>query len=209
MEETVTIPSNWIARVQGFARPSAPEEHCELCGEVIGERHAHLVEPAARRLLCACRACALLFSGRKTGRYRSVPERGERLDDFALSDIQWAALRLPINLAFFFYSTPDDRIVGFYPSPGGPTQSQLSLAAWHEIAQANPVLYELHADVEALLVNRMNGARDCYRVPIDRCYALVGLIRRHWRGFSGGDEVKAAISEFCDRLAGGNAHARA
>ena len=28
-----------------------------------------------------------------------------------------------------------------------------------------------------------------YIVPIDECYRLVGLIRMHWRGLSGGTEV--------------------
>jgi hypothetical protein len=33
-------------------------------------------------------------------------------------------------------------------------------------------------------------------VPIDRCYELVGRMRRHWRGFDGGDEVRAQIEVF-------------
>ena len=60
--------------------------------------------------------------------------------------------------------------------------------------EANPVLTELEPDVEALLVNRTNGAREYYRAPIDRCYALAGLIRTHWRGLSGGSEVWDAVS---------------
>jgi hypothetical protein len=191
---------NWVARLRNFAQPPAVEERCDLCNERLGERHAHLVEPAARRLLCACRACALLFTDRTDGRYRRVPEQTQVLAEFAMTDIQWAAFRLPINLAFFFYSSPDQRIVALYPSPGGATQSQLSLSAWHELAAANPVLTGLEADVEALLVNRIDDARHYYRVPIDRCYALVGVIRRQWRGFSGGAEVKASIQEFCAGL---------
>jgi hypothetical protein len=144
----------------------------------------------------------LLFTDRTDGRYRRVPERVKVLNALTMTDIQWAAFRLPINLAFFFFSSSDKRIVAFYPSPGGATQSQLSLSAWHELTTANPVLSELEPDVEALLVNRLDGARDYYRVPIDRCYALVGLIRRRRRGFAGGAEIKAAIQEFCAGLAG-------
>ncbi len=44
------------------------------------------------------------------------------------------------------------------------------------------MLAELEPDVEALLVNRMNGERAYYRTPIDECFKLVGLIRAHWRG---------------------------
>ena len=38
-------------------------------------------------------------------------------------------------------------------------------------------------------------------MPIDECYKLVGLIRTHWRGLSGGDEVWDEIARFFDRLA--------
>jgi hypothetical protein len=35
-----------------------------------------------------------------------------------------------------------------------------------------------------------------YIVPIDECYRLVGLIRMHWRGLSGGAEVWKEIHRF-------------
>ena len=70
--------------------------------------------------------------------------------------------------------------------------------------QANPVLSELEPDVEALLVNRVGAARgsapaEYYMVPIDDCYKLVGLIRIHWRGLSGGTEVWQEIGELFRR----------
>ena len=51
-------------------------------------------------------------------------------------------------------------------------------------------------DVEALLVNRVSGARDHYIAPIDKCFELVGLIRISWRGLSGGQEVWDRIADF-------------
>jgi hypothetical protein len=60
-------------------------------------------------------------------------------------------------------------------------------------------------DVEALLVNRVKGAREYYRVSIDRCFSLVGLIRQHWRGLSGGAEAWDAIDAFFDTLRAGKA----
>jgi hypothetical protein len=33
-------------------------------------------------------------------------------------------------------------------------------------------------------------------VPIDVCYALVGQLRRVWRGFDGGTEARQAIDDF-------------
>jgi hypothetical protein len=37
-------------------------------------------------------------------------------------------------------------------------------------------------------------------VPIDECYSLVGLIRMHWRGLSGGREVWEKIDRFFENL---------
>ena len=39
-----------------------------------------------------------------------------------------------------------------------------------------------------------------YLAPIDQCYRLVGLIRAHWRGLSGGTEVWREIAQFFDEL---------
>jgi hypothetical protein len=51
-------------------------------------------------------------------------------------------------------------------------------------------------DTEALLVNRMGSAREHYLVPVDRCFQLVGLIRLHWRGLSGGEDAWREIRQF-------------
>ena len=101
---------------------------------------------------------------------------------------------VPIEMAFFFKSTPHGRVIALYPSPAGPMESLLSLDTWTDIAEANPVLNEMKDDVVALLVNRVGHARgsspaEYYLVPIDECYKLVGLIRTHWRGLSGGTEA--------------------
>jgi hypothetical protein len=45
-------------------------------------------------------------------------------------------------------------------------------------------------------VNRIGETRDYYRVGIDQCYRLVGLIRSHWRGLSGGAMVWGEIAGF-------------
>lgn len=180
----------------------APEERCELCGEPIASEHPHLVDLSTRALLCACRPCSLLFDkkGASGGRYRRVPDRRLRIEDFELDDALWQSLRIPVDMAFFFYSTPAERTVAFYPGPMGATESLLELDAWRELAEGNPVLGGLEPDVEALLVNRTGEASDHWIVPIDDCYALVGLIRTHWRGLSGGREVWTEIGGFFERL---------
>jgi hypothetical protein len=58
----------------------------------------------------------------------------------------------------------------------------------------------MEADVEALLVNRVAAKRAYYTVPIDVCFELIGLIRLHWRGFSGGDKVWEEVERFFARL---------
>jgi hypothetical protein len=198
----VTLPKarNAFATLQRFVNKKRIAERCELCAAELPAEHRHLVEPVSRKIVCACRACALLFEGRRDGRFRLVPDRVQRLDGFSLSDAQWDELRLPINLAFFFRSTPAGRAVAIYPSPAGPTESLLPLEAWHDLEAENPLLGELEPDVEALLVYRVGTARDHYRVPIDECYKLVGILRTQWHGLSGGTEVWKAIGEFFDGL---------
>ncbi len=125
-----------------------------------------------------------------------MPRRVDFLSDFRLTDAQWEELHLPINLAFFFRSSRAGRVVAVYPSPAGGTESLLGLESWNLLEEENPVLRELEPDVEALLVNRVGRSREHYRVPIDACYRLVGLIRANWRGLSGGAEVWEEIRQF-------------
>jgi hypothetical protein len=171
-------------------------ERCELCSLPLGSAHPHLIDPEKRQLLCACNACAILFSGAKSSHYRRVAERSEFLPDFRLNDVQWEGLGIPIGLAYFFKSSATGRMIAIYPSPAGATESLLPLESWQELAAANPILHKLEPDVEALLVNRIGQARDCYRISIDRCYELVGLIRSRWRGLSGGAALWEEVSHF-------------
>jgi hypothetical protein len=196
---------------QAATKKREPLERCELCGLELAPQHRHLVEIATQRLVCACDACGVLFSGQAATKYRRVPQRILLLNDFQLSDAQWDSLLIPINMAFFFQSTPRERPVAIYPSPAGPMESLLDLSSWSELVAANPVLQTMEPDVEALLVNRISRnlaqgaskasdeALHCL-VPIDECYKLVGLIRAHWRGLSGGQEVWLEIERFFTEL---------
>jgi Family of unknown function (DUF5947) len=178
------------------------EERCELCSEPLPPSHRHLLDLESRELICACRACTLLFDRREAGgaHFRLVPDRRLLLENFALDDVTWARLRIPVEMAFFFHHSGAGRMIAFYPSPLGPTESQLELDAWEEIVEANPVLHTLEPDVEAVLVNRARGARRYFLVPIEEPYRLVGLIRTRWRGLSGGEEVWREIESFFDDL---------
>lgn len=202
-----------LAFLRRLARPRVAKERCELCDADLPAEHPHMVEPAKRSMICACGPCAILFSGAEGRKYRRVPVRVKLLANFRLTDQQWDGLRLPINLAFFLQSSTVGGVVAFYPSPAGATESQVALDEWQTLAEENPVLRELEADVEALLVNRVGETREHYRVGIDECYKLVGLIRIHWRGLSGGQAVWDEIARFFDGLkkrsaaAGGMDHA--
>jgi hypothetical protein len=186
-----------IAKGGTVAREAALER-CELCGAVIAPAHRHLLDLGKRELMCSCQACSVLFASEaaSAGHYRLVPDRRLRIEDLELTDVMWAELRLPVEMAFFFRSTAAERVQAFYPSPMGPTESLLGLEAWTALEAANPVLTSMAPDVEALLVNRVRGARGYWLVPIDECYTLVGLIRTRWRGFTGGAEVWEAIGTF-------------
>jgi hypothetical protein len=193
-----------FSRAAGSAAPaSAPTalppqeiEHCELCNLKLTPEHRHMLEMATRKIICACDACTMTFVPVVEGRFKVIPRDARALPDFRISDADWENLALPINLAFFFFDTPSGKMTALYPSPAGATESLLPLTAWEPIVRQNPILRDLQPDVEALLVNRANDARDYFIAPIDKCFELVGLIRMNWRGFSGGEEVWKAIDQF-------------
>jgi Family of unknown function (DUF5947) len=179
-----------------------PTEQCELCTEAIPTNHRHLLEISKRTLICVCQPCSILFGdpGAGGGKYRLVPSRYLIMPDFQMTDEQWDNLMIPVNMVYMFRSTLAKRVMAFYPSPAGAMESMLDLEGWEELVSSNPLLNDLEPDVEALLINRVQRGGDNYRehfiVPIDACYELVGLIRLHWKGLSGGDEVWKAIAEF-------------
>jgi len=202
-----------LEALRRFARPPTAEERCDLCDAPLAPDHQHLVELATRKLVCACQACGILFGNQAAARFRAVPRRVELLADFRLTDAQWEGLHLPVNLAFFLHNSVAGRVVAVYPSPAGATESLLPLDAWQALVEENPVLSELEPDVEALLVHRVAQAREHYRVGIDECYKLAGLLRLHWSGFSGGTVVWEEIGRFFADLkrrsqtGGGSSHA--
>jgi hypothetical protein len=185
-------------------RPRAPQpgERCEMCGEPVAEAHSHVVNLDSRAIMCTCRACYLLFTheGAAQGRYRAVPDRHLYDPAFALTAEQWDAIQIPVQMAFLFENSSLGRVVAFYPSPAGATESLLPPETWEEIVRANPLFAGTTPDVEALLVRRGERGWECYLVPIDACYELVGLVRLHWKGFDGGQEAWREIDAFFARL---------
>jgi len=189
-----------------FVRPAAkqaPVEKCEMCSQELAPGHSHIVNLETRSLMCACRACYLLFMqpGAAQGKYKAVPDRYLRLQSTEFTPERWETLQVPVGMAFFFFNSALGRVSGFYPSPAGATESLLSLDSWREISTADPVIETMEADVEALLVRRGRDASfECFLVPIDVCYELTGIVRRRWRGFDGGEEARRDIDAFFDAL---------
>lgn len=187
------------------AAAPAPER-CEMCALAIAPEHQHVVDMQVRQLMCVCRPCYLLFTGQGAAlRFRAVPDRFLSFPQFALGQGNWDELEIPVGLAFFFHNSSLGRVAAFYPGPAGATESELPLQAWNSVVSANPQLATLLPDVEALIVRMPEDGSDrggeCYLVPIDACYELVGQLRRVWRGFDGGQQARARIDEFFSSVA--------
>jgi hypothetical protein len=193
-----------VSRLAGIAQrpppPAAPAvlEACDLCAEPLAAEHDHLLDLRSGDLLCACRACALLMGreGAADGGYRAVGRRRRALPELRFDDTTFAALGIPVDMAFFSLSTTAGRMRALYPGPMGVTEAPLHAGAWAALVADNPVLEDLRPDVEALLVQRAGGAREQWILPLDDCYRLVGIVRRHWRGLAGGTEVWQEIERF-------------
>jgi len=173
---------------------------CELCALEIGEGHRHVLDVPARRPLCACRACAVLFDRNAAGgdHFRLIPEGRRRVE--GLDDTAWDEIGIPVGLAFFCQTSDGDvRVV--YPGPAGPTEGTVDAVAWARLAARDGVVTSMKPDVEGLLVHRMRGAREQWVVPIDDCFRLVAVLRTHWTGFTGGDAVWVEVGRFFDALA--------
>jgi hypothetical protein len=179
-------------------RKPRPVERCDLCGTEVEADHRHLLQIVDRQIVCACEACFARRSGE--AEFRPVGRRVVWLDEFVLRDEIWGAFRIPIGLAFFFQSTVIGEITALYPSPAGATESELDMGAWAQLVASNPILATLEPDTEALIVNRMGDRQQFAIAPIDRCYALVGLVKVKWQGISGGNELGEAIQGFFDDL---------
>jgi len=202
-----------VASQLQVGQQASAEEACEFCATPIPAEHGHVADLDQSTLMCACRACYLLFTNSSAGltradagrgRYRAVPDR--YLSDPArpLSAAEWDSLEIPVGLAFFLRSS--EGMAGFYPSPAGATECRLDLQAWDRIAASHPMLTAAAPDVEAVLISRGADGVEYFLVPIDACYELAGRMRLLWRGFDGGSEARQSITEF---LTGVRSRARA
>jgi hypothetical protein len=192
-----------VAMLSEMLRKRPPEgERCDFCATPVAPDHDHLIELAARRILCTCRPCHIVFEpvGAAQGKYRAIPNRYREVSEFVVDDATWDSLQLPIGLVFFFYNSTERRTVAFYPSPAGATESLLPLEEWVGIVARYPEFSSIEPDVEAILIQRNREVSRCFIVPIDAAYELVGLIRTCWKGFDGGQEAHQKIAQYFEKV---------
>ena len=207
MHQDAGIDSPPISALERFVQQArkateTAQARCDLCGAPLPPEHRHMLEIASGQALCACHACSILFDreAASEGRYRLISNRRLYLQSAGLDDTEWEGLRIPMGLAFLFYSTRVARMVALYPGPMGTIESTVEPAMWDGLVERNPVFGTMAPDVEAFLVNRIGHSREHFVVPIDECFKLVALIRSHWKGLAGGQEVWRQVEQFFESL---------
>jgi hypothetical protein len=207
----VTYRTPALGRLVSAGGTGHPQgQQCGLCGAAIPADHRHVLATADQMLRCTCRACGLLFEkdAAANGRYQLVPQRRVRLDaasddvtgDDVTGDDVTDLMGVPVGLVFLVRQ-PAGPVLANYPSPFGITRSALDDADWRRLLARWPVLGTMTPRVEAVLLNSVRGSRERWLVPIDDCYRLAAVLRRHWKGMSGGRDVWPAVSDFFARLA--------
>jgi hypothetical protein len=171
-------------------------ERCELCSVALPDPHRHMLDTATREVRCVCQACSLLFhlEAASGGHYRLIPRRRLRLPE-----LPTGRLGVPVGLAYFVPRT-GGTVDAHYPSPAGPTRAEVDPADWLALQASCPPLADLKPEVEALLVNTTHGRNEHWIVPVDDCFALVAVVRREWRGLSGGTTVWPEIDRYFAEL---------
>ncbi|MGW2705940.1 DUF5947 family protein [Streptomyces sp. NPDC001340] len=175
---------------------SAEAEVCELCAAPVADAHPHLYDTEAAQVRCVCGPCSVLFAedGAGEGHYRLVPRRRLRLPP-----VDTAVLGVPVGLVFFVPRS-DGTVTAQGPSPAGAMRWEVDAAAWQRLTATFPQLASMAPEVEALLVNTVRGLDEHWIVPVDDCFRMVALVRREWRGLSGGDGVWPAVERFFAEL---------
>ena len=146
-------------------------------------------------------AVPILFDHRPRRRhFRLLPDRRLPAVGFRPDDAAWEQLRIPVDLAFFFHSTPSERVVAFYPAPWARRSRCSSSRPGSRSRARTRCSSELEEDVEALLVNRRAAARPLARPgrPLLRArradpLPLAGFGRRP-RGLGESDDSSTACA---------------
>lgn len=184
-----------LSALRRFTRHEDARDPCELCSLPLEARHDHLLEPDARRILCACRACALLFPDESRARFRRIRSRAVPLRGETLTEEERAALGIPVRLFYLCPSPLHETVFAVYPNAAGATEATLSLPLWEALGRDRPELRDIEPEVEGLLCDYLGGRSRCFVASVDVCRHFVGLLGRA-KGTSG-------ALRFLDQLEGG------
>ncbi|MDK1342815.1 DUF5947 family protein [Streptomyces sp. 378] len=185
-----------LIRTSADRTATARTEVCDLCAAPVAEEHAHLYDTGQEEVRCVCGPCSVLFADAAAGEgtYRLVPRRRVRLPE-----VDTAVLGVPVGLVFFV-PRADGSVTAEGPSPAGAMRWEVEAAAWQKLSGTVPQLATVEPEVEALLVNTVHGLDHHWIVPIDDCYRMVAVVRREWRGLSGGGRIWPALEQFFEDL---------
>ena len=185
-----------IIRSSADRTAAAEREVCDLCAAPVADEHAHLYDTGRQEVRCACGPCSVLFADAAAGdgQYRLVPRRRLRLPK-----VDTAVLGVPVGLVFFV-PRADGTVTAEGPSPAGAMRWEVDTAAWQELSGTCPQLATVEPEVEAPLVNTVHGLDEHWIVPIDDCYRMIAVVRREWRGMSGGGRIWPAVEQFFEDL---------
>ncbi|MFF8594632.1 DUF5947 family protein [Streptomyces sp. NPDC015220] len=177
-------------------RTATAAQVCEVCAAPVPGEHPHLYDAERAQVSCACGPCSVLFAGDGAGggRFRLVPRRRVRL-----GRVDTEALGVPVGLVFFVPHA-DGTVTAQGPSPAGTMRWEVDAAAWRRAAERRPELASMEPEVEAVLVNTVRGLDHHWIVPVDDCLRMLAVVRREWRGLSGGGRVWPAVEDFFAQL---------
>ena len=141
-----------------------------------------------RRASCMCACRAVLDPVRPRARPAaattgSCPTGGCGSTASSSTTSRWEELRIPVDMAFFFHSSAGRARGGVLPEPDGrdrvAARARRVGRSWRRptrcSASWSPTSRRCSSTARAARAQH-------WLVPIDECYALVGLIRTRWRG---------------------------
>ena len=164
-------------------RSAALIELCELCAAPLRDNHDHLLDARARKAVCSCPACALLFSdvAETSQRYVRLQAHVAALPEAALAEHDLEALGVPVQLAVLCPSALHDALFMLYPSAAGAVEGRASFAAWSALVAQYIALEAVQVDRDAVIVDLRSGARPLLHVSLDIAYELLGLLQTQER----------------------------
>ena len=128
-EDNNTQSKSNLPFLRQFTRKAATDDAASCAAPRSGPSISICSILCSGKFFAPCEACAVLFCGQQGAHFLRVPRRVRALVDFQMADLQWEALMIPINLAFFYRDTAAGKMMAMYPSPAGAIESLLSMEA--------------------------------------------------------------------------------